>query len=92
MPRLHVERIGGKDWRKTADSQAAVGKHSQSFNKNSESFFIALHWHPAFKSQQCSSDTAYTSPQRSKKWRPAVFSWKAVPIALNMSSLFLKLL
>lgn len=62
-----------KDWRKTADLQAAVGKHSQSFNKNSELLFIALRWHPAFKSQQCSSDTVYTSPQRSKKGRPPVF-------------------
>lgn len=78
-----------KNWNRIADLQAAVGKHSKSFSKNSELLFIALHWHPAFKSQQHSSETAYTSPP-SSKWRPPVFSWIAASIVLNMSGLIFK--
>lgn len=51
-----------KNWKRTADLQAAVGKRHKIFSKNSELLFIALHWHPAFKSQQHSSNTAYTPP------------------------------
>lgn len=83
-----MDRVLAKNWKRIADLRAAVGKHSKSFSKNSELLFIALHWHPAFKSQQRSSDTAYTSPRSSKKWRPPVFSWIAASIVLNMSGLF----
>lgn len=73
-----------KNWKRTADLQAAVGKCCKTFRKNSELLFIALHWHPAFKSQQRSSNTAYTPPQ-SSKWRPPVYSWIAASIGLNMN-------
>lgn len=79
-----VHRALMENWKKTADLQAAVGKCHKIFSKNSELLFIALHWHPAFKSQQHSSNTAYTPPQSSKQ-RPPVYSWISASIVLDLS-------